>query len=221
MGNCFKTLVLAVVLLAGLPCRAQNPRQRLVSIRVDQAYYLGKDDAPLTMVEFADYQCPYCRKFHIDTLPELRKNYIDTGKLRFVAMDLPLGRHENAAKAAVAALCAGEQHKFWEMRDTLIMHASNLAEDAIVGYAQKLELDTTEMQTCVASPRYLPQIYSDVVQAERAGIFATPSFVLGKTSKDEIVGIAMEGAPPYAGFEFILKRLLALYNPQTPPMGPG
>jgi protein-disulfide isomerase len=192
-----------------LPCGAQNESERLVRIRVDEAYSLGKDDAPLTLVEFADYQCPYCRKFHIDTLPELRKNYIDTGKLRFVAMDLPLDRHQNATRAAVSVLCAGEQHKFWEMRDTLILHASNLAEDAIVGYAQKLELDTHQMKTCVASLRYLPKIYRDIMQAEAAGIYGTPSFVLGKTARSEIAGIAIEGAPPYAELDSVLKQLLS------------
>lgn len=170
---------------------------------------MGKDDAPLTLVEFADYQCPYCRKFHLDTLPELRKNYIDTGKLRFVAMDLPLDRHRNATRAAVSALCAGEQHKFWEMRDALIVHASNLAEDAIVGYAQQLDLDTSQLKTCVSSPRYLPKIYRDVAQAETVGLFGTPSFVLGKTTKSEIVGVAIEGAPPYEELDSVLKQLLS------------
>ncbi len=212
MGHRFRSLFAVLVLFACFPLFAQNAFERLVRIRVDQAYFLGKDDAPLTLVEFADYQCPYCRKFHIDTLPELRKNYIDTGKLRFVAMDLPLGRHQNATRAAVSALCAGEQHKFWEMRDTLIVHADNLAEDAIVGYAQKLELDTTEMRSCVTSPRYLPTIYRDIMQAEAVGIYATPSFVLGKTGKSEMVGFAIEGAPPYAQLDFILKQLLSANN---------
>lgn len=212
MRRGFRNLFAVAVLFACFPSRAQYPPQRLVRIRVDQAYFLGKDDAPLTLVEFADYQCPYCRKFHIDILPELRKNYIDTGKLRFVAMDLPLGRHENATRAAVSALCAGEQHKFWEMRDALIVHADNLGEDAIVGYAQKLELDASQMRSCVTSPRYLPTIYRDIMQAEAAGIYATPSFVLGKTGKGEIVGFAIEGAPPYPQLDLILKRLLAVYN---------
>jgi len=209
MKRGFRYVFAALVVFASHPSGAQKFPERLVRVRVDEAYSLGKDDAPLTLVEFADYQCPYCRKFHFDTLPELRKNYIDTGRLRFVAMDLPLDRHTYATPAAVAALCAGEQHKFWEMRDTLITHASNLAEDAIVGYAEKLGLDSSEMRTCVASPRYLPKIYRDIMQAEVAGIYGTPSFVLGKTSKNEIVGIAIEGALPYTELDSELKQLLS------------
>ena len=212
MGRRCRNLFAAFVLFVCPPRGAQNPSERLVRIRVDEAYSLGKDDAPLTLVEFADYQCPYCREFHIDTLPALRKNYIDTGELRFVAMDLPLDRHRDATRAAVSALCAGEQHKFWEMRDTLILHAGNLAEDAIVGYAQKLELDTRQMKTCVTSRRYLPKIYRDIMQAEAAGIYGTPSFVLGKTARSAIAGIAIEGAPPYAELDSILKQLLSANN---------
>src|SRR3989338_5451600 len=91
-----------------------------VKVRSDGPYWLGKADAPVTVVEFTDYQCPFCRRFHQSAFEEIKKNYIDTGKVRFVSRDLPLDIHANAARAAHAARCAGEQGKFWEMRHLLI-----------------------------------------------------------------------------------------------------
>src|SRR5277367_6195365 len=96
------------------------PASDKVKMSVTPGWYsLGRDDAPVTVVEFADYQCPFCRKFHSETFAEIKKNYIDTGKVRYVSRDLPLDFHPNAAPAAQAARCAGEQHKFWEMHDAI------------------------------------------------------------------------------------------------------
>src|SRR5215471_6315867 len=90
---------------------AAAPASDNVQMKMASGWYsIGRDDAPVTMVEFADYQCPFCRKFHAETFAELKKNYIDTGKVRYVSRDLPLDFHPNAPGAAVAARCAGEQH---------------------------------------------------------------------------------------------------------------
>src|SRR5262245_10109126 len=94
------------------PVMRPSPPAPTVRMAVAQGWYaLGRDDAPLTIVEFSDYQCPYCRRFHLETFPELKKNYVDTGKVRFVSRDLPLDFHPNALRAAEAARCAGDQKK--------------------------------------------------------------------------------------------------------------
>ncbi len=110
---------------------------------VGQGWYaIGQENAPLTMVEFTDYQCPFCRRFESETFAQLKKNYIDTGKVRFVSRDLPLEFHPNAPRAAIAVRCAGEQHKFWEMHDAIMQDtATDLGPDAILKYAQKVSLD--------------------------------------------------------------------------------
>jgi Trk K+ transport system NAD-binding subunit len=87
---------------------------------------LGSKNAPLTIVEFTDYQCPFCQRFHVTAFPELKKAYIDTGKVRFFSKDMPLDFHPNAMRAAMAARCAGEQNKFWELRDTMGANPNSL-----------------------------------------------------------------------------------------------
>jgi len=102
---------------------------------------IGRDDAPVTVVEFLDYQCPYCRRFETETFSELKKQYIDTGKIRFISRDLPLPMHPHSQAAAEAARCATDQGKFWEMRSLLLEHNDRLEPDAITKYAQTAGLD--------------------------------------------------------------------------------
>src|SRR5579871_2823363 len=128
-------------------------------------YAIGRDDAPITVVEFADYQCPFCRKFHSDTFAELKKNYIDTGKVRFVSRDLPLTIHPNASDAAIAARCAGEQHKFWEMRDLLLENSADLSPRALLKYAKQINLDMSAFGSCVKEKKYASDIQKDVAEA--------------------------------------------------------
>ena len=102
------------------------------------------------MVEFTDYHCPVCRKFYLKAYKKLRKHYVDTGKLRFVLRDLPLGFHQRAKSAAISAHCAGEQDKFWEMRDALFDGGKYSPKD-ILGYAKSIGLDNSSFKTCLTS----------------------------------------------------------------------
>jgi protein-disulfide isomerase len=172
-------------------------------------FSIGRADAPLTLVEFADYQCPFCRQFQTTVYEKLKKNYIDTGKLRFITRDLPLEFHSNASAAANASRCAGDQNQFWQMRETLIAHADKLESDAIAGYAQAISLNMDQFGTCVAQGKYLPSIRDDVAEATAAGIGGTPAFILGKTSATAIEGIRLTGAQPYEVFEQALIGQLA------------
>jgi protein-disulfide isomerase len=173
-------------------------------------YSLGRDDAPVTMVEFTDYQCPFCRRFETDSFVQLKKDYIDTGKVRFVSRDLPLDFHPNAPSAAIAARCAGEQHKFWEMRDAMMLDtATDLGPGSILKYAQKTSLDMTAFGGCLKDKKYTFAIQKDTADAGALGITATPSFVVGKTAKDEIAGVRIVGAVPYTVFDSAIKDLLA------------
>jgi len=183
-----------------------------VKIRTAGGYSLGRSDAALTLVEFADYQCPFCRQFHDTTFQQLKKNYIDTGKLRFVSRDLPLEFHNNASKAAQAARCAGEQDKFWQMRDILIANSTNLGQNAILAYAQQLALDMNGFRPCLDSGKYLAEIQRDIAEAGSAGIFGTPTFVLGRASEGAIEGIRIVGAQPYAAFD----RIISEYSSKRP-----
>jgi len=195
---------------AAAPAPAAAPSDK-VKMSVGTGWYaMGRDDAPVTMVEFTDYQCPFCRRFEADSFAQLKKDYIDTGKVRFVSRDLPLDFHPNAPAAAMAARCAGDQHKFWEMRDAMMLDtATDLGPASILKYGQKANLDMTAFSTCLSDKKYTEAIKKDTADAGTLGISGTPSFVIGKTAKDEIAGVRIVGAVPYAVFESTIKDLLS------------
>ncbi len=171
-------------------------------------HWMGRDDAPVTIVEFTDYQCPFCRRYHTETFAQLKKNFIDTGKVRFGSRDLPLSFHANAQKAAEAAWCAGEQNKYWELRDTMINNAADLSADAIVKYAQTDGLDIASFKACANADKYKDQIQKDRADASTVGISATPSFVIGKTATDALDGERVVGALPESVFETEIQKFM-------------
>jgi protein-disulfide isomerase len=169
-------------------------------------HWMGRDDAPVTVVEFTDYQCPFCRKYHTETFAQLKKNYIDTGKVRFVSRDLPLDFHPNAQRAAEAAWCAGEQNKYWELRDTMITNSADLSKEAIAKYAQTDALDLASFQACADADKYKAEIQKGIADAGTVGISGTPSFVIGKTATDAIDGDRVVGAVPESVFETEIQK---------------
>ena len=191
------------------PAAPQQPGEQIVKAKVsiEGAYALGSKDAPLTMVEFTDFQCPYCQRFHVSTFAELKKVYIDTGKLRFVSRDLPLDFHPNAMQAAEAGRCAGEQGQFWAMRDRMNANPDKLDIVSLVSWAQDLKLNVTGFRACVDSQKYRNAIQSDIQMAQRIGANGTPSFVVGKSTADGVDGELVVGAMPYQLFDQKLKEL--------------
>jgi protein-disulfide isomerase len=172
---------------------------------------LGKPDAPLTMIEYTDLQCPFCRQFTITAFAQIKKEFIDTGKLRYVARDLPIESiHPQAMAAARAARCAGEQGKFWEMRHSTLVNNARLTADSFAAFAEELKLNAGEFKTCFANAaRFQAEIATDMAEAAAVGISATPSFVIGRTSPTGIEGVRFIGAQPFAAFEAKLKELSA------------
>lgn len=172
-------------------------------------YSMGREDAPVTMVEFTDYQCPFCRRFETESFAKLKTEYIDTGKVRFVSRDLPLDFHPNAPSAAMAARCAGEQNKFWEMRDAMMLDtATDLGPASILKYGEKTKLNMSAFSTCLSDKKYTSAIQKDTADAGTLGISGTPSFVIGKTDKTEIAGVRIVGAVPFAVYDSAIKDLL-------------
>ena len=170
---------------------------------------LGAADAPLTLVEFTDYEAPLCHAFHVETFGTLKKKYIDTGKVRFVSRDQPLPEyHPHAMDAAHAARCAGDQGKFWEMRDALIAHADRLSRAEILEYAAGIPLEPTEFHSCLAGRKYQAQIDQDIADAVSLQLRGTPTFVLGRASEKTLDGVVIVGALPYTVFEAAINRML-------------
>jgi protein-disulfide isomerase len=175
-----------------------------------QGHALGRADAPLTMVEFTDLQCPYCRQFALNTFDEIKKNWIDTGRLRYISRDFPLDvLHAQAMPAARAARCAGEQGTFWEMRMALLRNANLLSADFIKKTADDLKLEGSAFAGCIASPKFDAAIRAETQEGAKLGIEGTPTFVIGRTTPGGIEGPMIVGALPYAHFDARLKALLS------------
>jgi len=184
----------------------------------------GSSDAKVTLIEFTDYQCPYCARHTRAVLPQLTKDFIDTGKIRYVLRDFPLvSIHKDAAKAHEAAHCAGEQGKYWEMHDQLFGHQRELQVDKLVGYAETAGVtDGAAFQACVDSGKYKKQGLASVAEGTKAGVRGTPSFLLGRTQANGTVKVTtlIRGAQPYSVFQQHINALLNL--PQTDEMArPG
>jgi len=177
----------------------QRPTSATVNLEKDRPA-MGADDAPLTVVEFTDYQCPFCRRFTQTTFPLLKRDYIDTGKVRWVVRDLPLAFHKNARKAGQSVHCANEQGKFWEMRDKLFENSANLENEDLSKYAGQVGLDVAAFDSCLASDRHMKEIDKDSAEAKRVGITGTPTFVIGKPKGDKLSGKLVVGAQPLKTF---------------------
>ena len=165
----------------------------------------GKSDAPVTIYEMSDFQCPYCREFALGTMPELERQYIETGMVRFVYINLPLTSvHKNATAAAQAAMCAALQGRFWPMHDVLFRHQDQWAElavprDYLVSLGDSAGLDRAQLTRCLASGAAAAAVRADAARARRAGATSTPTFY--------IEGGLLEGAAPVAVFRAVLDSI--------------
>lgn len=168
---------------------------------------LGDANAPITIVEFTDFQCPYCSRFVKMTFPQIDENYIKTGKVKFVIRDFPLEFHAQSQLASQAAECANEQGKYKEMHDLIFDKQSAWSEnekapDLMKGYAGQLSLDTKKFDACMSSQKYLPEIRKDLIDGATAGVSGTPAFFIN--------GKLLSGAMPYDTiFKPILDAVLA------------
>ena len=187
--------------------KPSRPTTAKVSTKGKQT--MGSKDAPVTIVEFTDYQCPFCLRFSKSTFPILKTKYIDTGKVRWVGLNLPLAFHKDATKAAQAAHCAGEQGKFWEMRTVLFENPQKLNVTFLPAHAATLNLDIEAFNSCLQSKRHLDAIAKEAKDANAVRLTGTPSFIIGKTTSDVISGPVVIGAQPLNQFDAAINKVLA------------
>lgn len=171
-------------------------------------YLLGRPDAPVTIVEFTDLQCPFCNRFATTTFDQLKAAYIDTGKVRFISRDFPLDFHPQALPAARASRCAGEQGKFWELRMALVKHAGALAPALIAQQAAALQLDMKQFDACTKGKEFDSAINKDMTEGAGFSVTGTPTFFVGKTTTQGFEGFRIVGAQPYAVFQQRIEGLL-------------
>ena len=171
------------------PPNANGP----IEVSVDDDAFIGEENALVTIVEFSDYQCPFCERFYLQTLDQLKEEYIDTGKVKLVYRDFPLDFHPNAQKAAEAAECAGEQNKYFQMHDKLFENQVALDTDDLKKYAKDIGLNTAQFNTCLDTGKMASEVESDYQEGVNYGVSGTPAFFIN--------GKLIEGAQPFSVFK--------------------
>lgn len=200
--------------LSGSSLESQQPSENTgpVEVSVDDDPVMGDKNAPVTMIEFVDYECPFCKRFFDETLPKIKSEYIDTGKVKLVMRDLPLDFHQNAHKESQAAQCAREQggdSTYFKYHDEIfkrtISNGTGLSLDQLPAIANDLGLNGSSLQSCLDSEKYKAEVDKDLADAAQYGASGTPSFFIGKSdSSGKFQGTILVGAQPFESFKAAL-----------------
>lgn len=202
---------------AQVPVTTVQPLESPVKVKIAGDAVFGDKNAKLTLVEYSDFECPYCKKAFEELLPEFKKDYINTGKMNFVYKNLPLPFHQNAAKEAEAVLCAKDQggdSAFYKYHDRIFTKTTSggtgIAIDQLSEIAKDLGLKVTQFQKCLDSSKFKTEVATGVTEAGKVGANGTPTWFIGKTiSKDLIEGIKIVGVQPYDNFKQVIDRELS------------
>jgi len=164
------------------------------TVNLEGAHKLGDDDAPVKIIEWSDFQCPFCGRFYTDTEGQIVDNYVDSGDVQLIYKHFPLESiHPMALPAALASECADEQGKFWEYHNYVFENQASLTNDNLKVWAGTLGLDTAKFNSCLDSQKYLDKVNADLQEGLSAGIRGTPGFLIN--------GQLVSGAQPYAVFQ--------------------
>jgi len=183
------------------------------TISIGSSPFKGKIDATVTLVEFSDYQCPFCARNYQQVMPALEEEYVDTGKLKFVMRENPIPSiHRNAQNASLAALCADDQGKYWEMHNILFDNQRELDVENLKAFAVSIGLDAVSFNECLDSEKYAKRINDDIASGGKLGVRGTPGFFLGLTDPNDPdkahMKIFIKGAQPLASFKREIDTLL-------------
>lgn len=164
----------------------------------DDDAVLGEKSAKVTMIEFTDYQCPFCARHFTQTFAQIKSEYIDTGKVKYIVRDFPLSIHPNAPKASEATECADDQKEFWAMHDLLFQRqalwsSAPNAPDLFKQYAAELKLDAGDFNNCLDNGTYAAEVQKDFADGSSGGVTGTPAFFIN--------GKKLSGAQPFASFK--------------------
>jgi protein-disulfide isomerase len=195
------------VKIAGVSTGSADEGPVKVEASVDDDPVLGDPKAKVTIIEFSDFQCPYCRSFWSDTLPQIKKDYIDTGKVKLVYRDFPLSFHAAAEPAAQASECADDQGKYWEYHDKLFSEQSKGGIGTITFgatelklWAQQIGLDGAMFNQCLDSGKHKDEVAKDLADGNGAQVSGTPAFIIN--------GKLLVGAQPYSVFKKMIDEEL-------------
>ncbi len=183
---------------------ANAPKQ----VKLDSDTVLGDNKAKFAIVEFSDYQCPFCARHSKSVLPQIKKNLINTGKIKYLMYDYPLGFHTQAKSAAVAARCAGKQNQYWAMHDTLFENIRGLNQALFNETAKALKLDTKAFAACIKDPGMTKAVEDNMAYGNQLGVSGTPKFYVGRIKGDVMTDvIVISGAQGYGAFSSAIQKL--------------
>ena len=185
----------------------------IVKISADNDPIIGDPNAPISIIEFSDFQCPFCARFHIQTLPSILEEYVDQGKVKLIFRDFPIQNiHPNALPASVAAECANEQGKFKEMHDELFENQKEWsgvetanAVSLFSQYALEMGLEQEVFDSCLTNGKYIEEIRNDLNDGRTYGVSGTPGFFIGN---DQIGYVELKGAQPFESFKKVIDAQL-------------
>ncbi|MFC1711908.1 DsbA family protein [Patescibacteria group bacterium] len=196
----------------------QQPNAAQVTTSIDDDAILGnKETAKVAIVEFSDYECPFCKRFRDQTFDQIIQSFVDTGQAIFVYRDLPLPFHNPAAeREANATECAREQggdEIFYQYHDKIYEttqgNGKGISVEELVSFAGEIGLNSNEFEACVENEQYKNEITKDAADAAKVGIRGTPGFVVGKLGVDGSVnGVVISGAQPYSAFKTAIEQQL-------------
>lgn len=208
-----------VAAASSAPAAPAAPEQKTgpVKVSVDDDAVLGDKNAPITMVEFSDYECPFCKRYFDQTYAQIKTNYVDTGKMKVVFRDLPLSFHDPmATKEAIAANCAREQGgdtAYYKIHDEMFKQTTSngtgLSVDKLYAIASTLGLNADNFKTCLDTEKYKDEVAKDLADAGTAGADGTPTFFIGKSDPSgTIEATRLVGAQPYSAFQAVIDQQL-------------
>jgi len=180
--------------------------------------FRGSNGATIAIIEYSDFECPFCGQYEREAYPQIFDTYIKTGRVKLFFRNLPLPMHPHALAAARAAHCAGEQGKYWEMHDSLFAKQTALSDPALLDRAKTLGLDESRFSECFSSDKYSDELRKGMAEAQRLGIDGTPTFYIGTIDPSgDVVNISKRivGANPYEVFQFALDEVLATKSQET------
>ncbi|QBY03474.1 DsbA family protein [Thalassotalea sp. HSM 43] len=208
------TLAKQVADIHEIAMSSQRPKSRKLGTledfnRGDTIPKLGSDDATVAIIEFSDFECPYCKRFIDQTFAYVDKTFIKTGKAAYYVRDFPLSFHPKARGAAVAGFCANKQQKYWQLRNTFFNNMAKLSEQYYQQVASELQLDMAAFNECLKQTDQ-SKINEDIALGKAIGVTGTPAFVIGKIDGNTLKEAQLIiGAQPQASFDYVMKQYLA------------
>ena len=181
----------------------------LTSFELGTGNFMGDKDAKLAVVEFTDYQCPFCGRHAKGTLEQIKEKYINQGKLQYVIRDFPLNFHKQGKSAAVAAACSGDQGKYWEMHEKLFQNPKKINQKGYQLLASELELNADNFSQCLEDPAQMRRVESDIALGNSLGITGTPAFIIGRIEDGKLTDLkALTGALPFSSFTRVIDKMI-------------